>query len=134
MESHYFFIYSESFNTYVSAHKKPLLHPGEVDNLKTPKAKSRTSVWEPEAKKQQGQKHCVWFIKSDQFLFKARLDGVWSNLGQWKMSLPWQGVEWDGVPPKPNHSRILLQVLKDAEIKTKDLMFSLYFFPSLALG
>lgn len=32
-ESQYFLISSESFNTYVSAHKKPLLHPGEVDIL-----------------------------------------------------------------------------------------------------
>ena len=22
---------------------------------------------------------------------KARLDGAWSSLGQWKVSLPWQG-------------------------------------------
>lgn len=71
-ESHYFLISSESFNIYVRAHKKPLLHPGEADILKTPKAKSRTSLWELEAKKEQGQKHYVWFIKSNLFLFKDR--------------------------------------------------------------
>lgn len=80
-ENHYFLISSESFNTYVRAHKKHLLHPGEVDILKTPKAKSRTSLWELAAKKEQGQKHSVWFIKSNQFLFKARLEEAWNNLG-----------------------------------------------------
>ena len=28
---------------------------------------------------------------------KARLDGAWSTLGQWKMSVPWQGVEQDEI-------------------------------------
>ena len=26
---------------------------------------------------------------------QARLDGAWSSLGQWKVSLPWQGVGLD---------------------------------------
>ncbi|NXS82975.1 PR40A factor, partial [Erpornis zantholeuca] len=38
---------------------------------------------------------------------KVRLDGAWSNLGQWEVSLP---MEWDGlkVSSNPNHSVILI--------------------------
>ena len=28
---------------------------------------------------------------------KARLDRAWSSLGQWKVSLPWQGMELDDL-------------------------------------
>jgi len=43
-------------------------------------------------------------------VFKARLDGAWSNLGWWKVSLPMAGG-WNemiyNVPSNPNHSMIL---------------------------
>ena len=39
---------------------------------------------------------------------KARLDRAGSSLGQWKVSLPWQGWHWMGfeVPSNPNCSMI----------------------------